>query len=515
MANNRYVLFIIVLYVFSLPVLSHGEHNHGGHFNPDSLETVTVQGTAIVDSSDSHPWYYLDSNGDGQADFHLNFGPWWYEPDNGSATRPDDGEFISITGGKHDQTLFDFPTIVVYEINDEFWRDPYNPFWNNLGRHVHDDNHHHGNCTGFAFGWLNDTLRTLSVDGVAVIDTTFIHEQYYLDDDGDGTPEYFLNFGPPWYEPDSGAERPTDGESISIKGGVIADSNFSVIFVYEINGLVWRDSSRIDRHFGGGWMHKNMNEPKRIHDPFDQENWMQVNPAWNRMGRGRHGGMMPDSLFGRFLQLFPQNIPNTDNQHVFAGYEIGLFSGNGQNMMGQNGNCSGNMGFSSDADFQLHYSDIQIDGNNIDENTIQVKYWNEQINNWEYIDDADIDKENNTITFSTTEVSNFLIVTGDQVTSIIEDGIDTRVVDDFTLHQNYPNPFNPSTTIQFTLKHDTDVILNIYNVLGQGIATLLNDVMTAGTHTVDFNAQNLSSGTYFYELKIDDQSKVMRMNLIK
>ena len=510
----------VLLMAFYLPGFSQGGNhggNHGGHFDPDSLVPITVSGTAIVDSSTMMmSMYYLDEDGDGQADYHLNFGPPWYQPDSGNATRPNDGDVITIYGGKHDSTMFGFPTIIVYEINGEFWRDPYNPFWHNHGGHSHGGGHHQGGCNGFAFGWMHDSLQSVSINGTALVDTTFMMDHYYLDEDANGLPDYFLNFGPPWYEPTSGATRPNDGDQIDIVGGMLSDTALTIpmVIVYEINGLFWRDSTQIGPHFGGGWFHRNMTQSQQFHAPFDPHDWMQINPGWHQMGGGHHGGMMPDSMFGQMLQLYPQNIPNAGNQNNFAGYEIGMFAGNGQNMMWQGGSCGGHLNFGSAANFQLHYNDIQLQGFNIDENSIQAKYWDDQSNSWITISNAVVDPVNNTITFSETEVSNFLILTGDQVTGV-ETGEVALQIEGFTLQQNYPNPFNPETKINFDLKNNAQVVLNVYNVLGQKVVTLLNKEMNAGSHSVNFDAQSLPTGTYFYELKVDEKSKVMKMSLMK
>jgi len=80
------------------------------------------------------------------------------------------------------------------------------------------------------------------------------------------------------------------------------------------------------------------------------------------------------------------------------------------------------------------------------------------------------------------------------------------VPEKFALQQNYPNPFNPTTTIRFSLPVNSDVKLVVYNMLGQEVATLLNEQRSAGTHSIVWNSSNtngviLSSGIYFYELK--------------
>jgi hypothetical protein len=89
----------------------------------------------------------------------------------------------------------------------------------------------------------------------------------------------------------------------------------------------------------------------------------------------------------------------------------------------------------------------------------------------------------------------------------------------FELYQNYPNPFNPTTRISFALPKDSNVELIISDLLGQSITTLFNGRMSAGMHSLDFDATGLSSGVYVYTIKINDgnSSKVesKKMTLIR
>jgi len=85
----------------------------------------------------------------------------------------------------------------------------------------------------------------------------------------------------------------------------------------------------------------------------------------------------------------------------------------------------------------------------------------------------------------------------------------------YVLYQNYPNPFNPSTTIRYELPKASYVTLKIYNVLGQEVATLVNEEKPAGNYEVNFNASNLSSGVYFYKIKAGSYVETKKMNLIK
>ncbi len=84
-----------------------------------------------------------------------------------------------------------------------------------------------------------------------------------------------------------------------------------------------------------------------------------------------------------------------------------------------------------------------------------------------------------------------------------------------TLDQNYPNPFNPSTKIKFSLPKQEIVTLEVFNTLGQKIETLLDQHMKAGRHEVEFNAQHLSSGIYFYRIEAGEFQDVKKKILLR
>jgi hypothetical protein len=86
---------------------------------------------------------------------------------------------------------------------------------------------------------------------------------------------------------------------------------------------------------------------------------------------------------------------------------------------------------------------------------------------------------------------------------------------EFSLAQNFPNPFNPTTNIKFGLPKESNVTLRIYNVLGEEVATLVNKVMPAGFHTVNFDASRLTSGLYIYRIEADNFVQVKKMMLMK
>jgi len=87
--------------------------------------------------------------------------------------------------------------------------------------------------------------------------------------------------------------------------------------------------------------------------------------------------------------------------------------------------------------------------------------------------------------------------------------------EDFSLTQNYPNPFNPSTKIEYSLPEASFVELNVFDILGNEVATLVNEEQSAGTYRADFTANNLSSGFYIAQLRAGNSVKSIKMTLLK
>ena len=85
----------------------------------------------------------------------------------------------------------------------------------------------------------------------------------------------------------------------------------------------------------------------------------------------------------------------------------------------------------------------------------------------------------------------------------------------YGLEQNFPNPFNPSTEITYQLPSEGHVLLTVHNVLGKEIASVVNGVENAGTHTIRFNAASLAGGIYFYRLQTGSFTAIRKMLLVK
>ncbi len=85
----------------------------------------------------------------------------------------------------------------------------------------------------------------------------------------------------------------------------------------------------------------------------------------------------------------------------------------------------------------------------------------------------------------------------------------------FALLQNYPNPFNPSTTIQFVIPEKSNVVITIFNSIGEDVLTLVNEEKAAGSYEINFNASGFTSGIYYYKLQTDNFAQTKKMILMK
>jgi hypothetical protein len=83
------------------------------------------------------------------------------------------------------------------------------------------------------------------------------------------------------------------------------------------------------------------------------------------------------------------------------------------------------------------------------------------------------------------------------------------------LHQNYPKPFNPATRIPFVVRRSGFVSLKVYDLLGRAVATLVNAVKQSGEYRVEWNAEGMPSGVYFYQLRTDDFVETKKLALLR
>jgi hypothetical protein len=93
--------------------------------------------------------------------------------------------------------------------------------------------------------------------------------------------------------------------------------------------------------------------------------------------------------------------------------------------------------------------------------------------------------------------------------------VSSLIPDDYELKQNFPNPFNPSTNIEYSIPSESFVELNVYDILGNQVASLVNEQQQAGVYRVDFTADNLSSGMYFVRITANEFTRVVKMTLLR
>ena len=115
--------------------------------------------------------------------------------------------------------------------------------------------------------------------------------------------------------------------------------------------------------------------------------------------------------------------------------------------------------------------------------------------------------------------------TSDQIVRVEQ--IDNKIPLSFVLEQNHPNPFNPSTKIKYSIHQSSNVVIRVFDVLGDEVATLVNEELSAGEYEVEFKShsgegrnlpagrQGLTSGVYFYQLKTNNFIQTKKMLLLK
>jgi hypothetical protein len=118
---------------------------------------------------------------------------------------------------------------------------------------------------------------------------------------------------------------------------------------------------------------------------------------------------------------------------------------------------------------------------------------------------------NNKVFAGTVDAGVFYLAEGP--TSI--DNSDTLTLSNFVMLQNYPNPFNSSCTIKYSIPKSSQILLKIFNTLGQEIETLVNEEKPIGTYELNWNAANLPSGVYFFRLQASGYVETKKMILLK
>ena len=163
----------------------------------------------------------------------------------------------------------------------------------------------------------------------------------------------------------------------------------------------------------------------------------------------------------------------------------------------------------------IAYADNDIEGGEgiYGEETSLRIHWDESSSQWELVGGS-VDTVYNLVSASVSEWGVYGTFTTER--SGVDDGTQGLLIPDrFELQQNYPNPFNPITAVKYELPRECYVILTIYNILGQKVATLVDGEQKAGYKTVRSDAGLRSSGIYFYRLKTSDFVQTRKMILLR
>ncbi|HEY3294059.1 MAG TPA: carboxypeptidase regulatory-like domain-containing protein [bacterium] len=318
-----------------------------------------------------------------------------------------------------------------------------------------------------------DSLTIVDLVGTAIVvrpDSTHRPHRvlYYLDVDNDGAPDYRLAFGPPWYNPPNvpprGAERPANGDQITIHGGLLTYTDPPVVVVYDINGLFWRSPGRGHGGHGGG---------DHGHEGCNPDSVTRVEESGTAMvmsGGGYHGervmyglntdnDMMPEFMldFGR-----PDYDPGNGATRPSNGDTLAIVGG------------------------QIYCPNA--------ETPVLVVY---EINGLFWREPGD-----------TTGLG--------AVDGVMEAGpvkVGTPV--SYLTARNYPNPFNPTTVINYSLPMAGEVKLAVYDITGRKVEDLVHRYQEAGNYVIGFDGHALPSGIYFYRVSVGNLSFTNRMVLLK
>jgi hypothetical protein len=323
-----------------------------------------------------------------------------------------------------------------------------------LTLHRPDSSGHHG----------RDSLTVVELSGIVIVEQNPADfTRYLLDVDGNGTGDYRLEFGPPWYLPPSGATRPVNGDTVSITGGLFTYTNPPLVIVYTLDNSIWRQRYNHGGHGGGDHGHQGCNADSVVRVEFSGTAIVHSGPDW-------HGGNMsyacntnndpePEYLldFGRADYVPPSGATRPrDRDHI--------------SIVGGQIYCRNAM-----TPIVLVY---EING----------LLWREP---------------GDTLGLGAVPID------------AVDEPYRVGEAISYLTARNYPNPFNPTTTIDYSLPTAGQVKVTVFDIVGREVTTLVNARQAAGEYAVLWDASHQPSGIYFYRVSVGAMSKTFRMILMK
>jgi len=322
----------------------------------------------------------------------------------------------------------------------------------------------------------HDSLTVVNLTGTAIVVTDSLHPMhvmYFLDVNDDGVADFRLAFGPPWYNPPSGATRPANGDEITIVGGLLTYTDPPVVVVFEINGLFWRDPHHGHGGNGGGDHQGNGCDPDSL--TVVELSGTALVDSCHRDHHGEHGEHGPHGEMicyaadtdgdhePDFILDFgaPDYDPGTGATRPVAGEEITIVGA------------------------QIYCPMAPV--------PIVIVY---EINGLLWREPGDT-----TGLGATTLSINEPVYVGEPTSHLMA--------------RNYPNPFNPVTTISYSIPVSGQVELKVFDITGREVATLVNIQENAGTYAVAWDGSKSASGIYLYRVSVGNLSYTGRMVLMK
>jgi hypothetical protein len=246
------------------------------------------------------------------------------------------------------------------------------------------------------------------------------------------------------------------------------------------------------QHHMSNWVHRTATDTTIVYCRTDSLTAIAFPPnSMNMM-------MMPDSMYCRIDRMnmdslyFPHDSTFIGWYRVQAGRDSLHFDMmNGDSVYGHHTM----MQFMNAALCWFHWDSLMSDLKHRSWHVTGMRGWNGS--SWETMTGVNVSGDR--MTFANTQLYAAVAFVGTptNTTGIVDRG---EIPGEFTLYQNYPNPFNPSTTIRFTIPKAAFVRLEVYNLLGQRVASLVSGNVSGGVHEISWNAGNVSSGVYVYRL---------------
>ena len=181
------------------------------------------------------------------------------------------------------------------------------------------------------------------------------------------------------------------------------------------------------------------------------------------------------------------------------------------NLMNQGGMNGGSMmmQFAMSLKCQFHWDSLMSDSAHRRWHLTGIKGWN----GTSWVAMAGVSISGNVLNYTSSQNYSAVAFVGTKSVTQVETHASVPVV--FALAQNYPNPFNPSTNITYTLPQSLRIRLEVYNILGEKVQTLVDGLEKAGIHAVKFDGLALPSGVYFYRLMSGTFVQTNKMTLVK